>query len=74
MRPLAARLAIDVAAGIRISRVIDVLSRLVSVRGAPKYVRSDNGPEFIAKALLTWKLISRLNAHLSTPENHGKTG
>jgi hypothetical protein len=58
-------LAIDVAAGIRTSRVINVLSRLVSLRGAPKYLRSDNGPEFIAKALLTWKLDQRRSRKLT---------
>ena len=35
-------LAIDVDGRIRSHRVIDVLSRLVSERGAPMYLRSDN--------------------------------
>ena len=47
-------LAIDVAGSIRSGRVIDVLSRLVSDRGAPRYLRSDNGPEFISAAILRW--------------------
>ena len=47
-------LAIDVAGSIRSGRVIDVLGQLVSLHGAPRYLRSDNGPEFIATALLRW--------------------
>ena len=47
-------LAIDVAGGIRSGRVIDVLARLVSVHGAPRFLRSDNGPEFVATAVLRW--------------------
>ncbi len=47
-------LAIDVGASIRSGRVIEVLSRLVSLRGAPRYLRSDNGPEFVSKAILAW--------------------
>ena len=47
-------LAIDVAGSIRSGRVIEVLSRLVSVHGAPKYLRSDNGPEFVSRAVLRW--------------------
>jgi putative transposase len=35
-------LAIDVAGGIRSSRVIEVLSKLISVHGAPKVLRSDH--------------------------------
>lgn len=45
-------LAIDVAGSIRSGRVIEVLSQLISVRGAPRYLRSDNGPEFVSTALL----------------------
>jgi putative transposase len=47
-------LAIDVAGSIRSSRVIEVLAQLVSVHGAPTYLRSDNGPEFVATAVLRW--------------------
>ena len=47
-------LAIDVAGGIRAARVAEVLARLVSVRGAPRHLRSDNGPEFVSKALVKW--------------------
>ena len=47
-------LAIDVAGSIRSGRVIDVLGQLVSLHGAPRYLRSDNGSEFIATVLLRW--------------------
>jgi putative transposase len=29
-------------------------SKLISVRGAPRYLRSDNGPEFVSMAVLGW--------------------
>jgi putative transposase len=41
-------LAIDVAGSIRSSRVIEILAKLISVRGAPRYLRSANGPEFVS--------------------------
>ena len=47
-------LAIDVGSGIRAARVIEVLARLVSLRGAPRFLRCDNGPEFVSRALLRW--------------------
>ena len=34
--------------------VIDVLSDLFILRGVPGYIRSDNGPEFVAKAVQDW--------------------
>ena len=34
--------------------MIEVLSKLISVRGAPRYLRSDNGPEFVSRAVLKW--------------------
>lgn len=52
--------AIDVAGSIRSRRVIDVLSRLINVHGAPRYIRSDNGPEFVSTALLKWALEQRI--------------
>ncbi len=46
--------AIDVAGSLRSSRVIEVLTKLISVRGRPQYLRSDNGPEFVSRAVLKW--------------------
>lgn len=46
-------LAIDVAGGIRSGRVIEVLTQLVSIHGAPRYLRSDYGLEFCGRAMLT---------------------
>ena len=34
--------------------VIDALSDLFILRGVPRYIRSDNGPEFIAKEVRNW--------------------
>jgi len=34
--------------------VINVLSEIMIFRGTPEYIRSDNGPEFIAKMLRKW--------------------
>jgi putative transposase len=34
--------------------VIDILSDLFILRGMPAHIRSDNGPEFVAKALQEW--------------------
>jgi putative transposase len=36
------------------SKVIEILSFLFSIHGRPQYLRSDNGPEFIASALQQW--------------------
>ena len=58
-------LAIDAAGSIRSGRVIEVLSKLVSVHGAPKYLRSDNGPEFVSRAILRWLTGEQINtAHI----------
>jgi putative transposase len=49
-------LAIHVAASLPSERVIVVLAQLFQAVGAPHYLRSDNGPEFIALALRCWLL------------------
>jgi len=57
-------LAIDVAGGIRSGRVIEVLTQLVSVHGTPRYLRSDNGPEFVACAILRWLQVAQIETAL----------
>ena len=52
-------LAIEVATSLNAARVIGVLERLFAQYGAPAVLRSDNGPEFIARALKIWTLIHR---------------
>jgi putative transposase len=67
-------LAIDVAGSIRSGRVIDVLSKLVSVRGAPRYLRSDNGPEFVSNALLRWVVAEGIDSALIDPGKPWQNG
>jgi transposase InsO family protein len=47
-------LAIRVARKLNAVDVIDVLSDLFMLRGIPGHIRSDNGPEFVAKAVQKW--------------------
>jgi putative transposase len=47
-------LAIEVATTLPSEKVIGVLSRLFAQQGSPRFLRSDNGPEFIALALKAW--------------------
>ena len=47
-------LAIRVARKIKTQDVIDLLFQLFIFRGIPEHLRSDNGPEFTAKAIRAW--------------------
>jgi putative transposase len=67
-------LAIDVAGSIRSGRVIDVLSRLVSLHGAPRYLRADNGPEFVSRAILRWVLASGIDTAFIDPGKPWQNG
>lgn len=67
-------LAIDVAGSIRSRRVVDVLARLVAGRGAPKVLRSDNGPEFVSRALLTWIVSEAIETGLIEPGKPWQNG
>ena len=67
-------LAIDVAGGIRSGRVIEVLTQLVSVHGAPRYLRSDNGPEFVARAILRWLQAAAIETAFIDPGKPWQNG
>jgi transposase InsO family protein len=67
-------LAIDVAGGIRSARVIEVLTQLVSVHGAPRYLRSDNGPEFVARAILRWLQTAAIETAFIDPGKPWQNG
>jgi putative transposase len=67
-------LAIEVDGCIRSVRVIEVLTRLVSERGAPLYLRSDNGPEFVSRALLKWIVDQGITTALIDPGKPWQNG
>lgn len=47
-------ITIRIARQLKSTDVIDVLSDLFILRGIPGHIRSDNGPEFVAKAVRDW--------------------
>jgi putative transposase len=67
-------LAIEVDGRIRSARVIEVLSRLMSARGVPRFLRSDNGPEFVSKALLSWIVAQDIGMALIDPGKPWQNG
>ncbi len=60
-------LSIHVARSISSRQVIQVLEWLFLLRGAPTYLRRDNGPEFIAYALRRWLQDRHCNTMYITP-------
>lgn len=60
-------LAIDLADSIRSARVIEVLSRMMSVHGTPAYLRSDSGPEFVSHAVLHWLTEAHIETAIIEP-------
>jgi hypothetical protein len=65
--------AIDAAGSIRSGRVIDVLARPIGVHGAPRYLRSDHGPEFIEADQHGLDLLMCRNGKLSRRAVCGST-
>ena len=66
--------AIEVGRSIRAKDVIAVLEYLFVVRGTPAYIRSDNGPEFIADAIRKWlkeKHVGTLYIEPGSPWENG---
>jgi putative transposase len=51
-------LSIDVERSITAEDVIETLATLYRRRGKPIFIRSDNGPEFVAKAIKRWLEVS----------------
>jgi transposase InsO family protein len=60
-------LAIECARSITAKDVIRILALLFAIHGRPEYLRSDNGPEFIAKELQQWLSDEQVNTHYIEP-------
>jgi len=58
-------LTIRVKRKLNSTEVIDALTDLLILRGVPGYIRSDNGPEFIAEAVRGWiKAVGAKTAYI----------
>jgi putative transposase len=55
-------LALEVGRGMTARAVSQVLAGVVRERGSPAHIRSDNGPEFIAKGIRAWMSGAGLEA------------
>jgi putative transposase len=60
-------LAIDVDSSIHSQRVIELLARLISERGLPCYLRSDNVAEFMSEAVLDWLGKAAIETAMTDP-------
>ena len=67
-------LAIRIGRKLNSTDVIDVLSDLFILRGVPGHVRSDNGPEFIAKAVRDWIVAVGARTAFIEPGSPGENG
>ena len=66
-------LAIRIDRRLKSTDVIDVLSDLFILRGVPGHIRSDNGPEFIAKAVREWIAAVGAKTAFIEPGSPGRT-
>jgi putative transposase len=60
-------LAIKVERRLPARAVTEVLERVLAERGTPEYLRSDNGPEFIAKAIQRWLTQRQVKTYYVEP-------
>lgn len=60
-------LALEVGHSFRALRVRETLGEVILQRGAPRFIRSDNGPEFIAMEVGLWLKDKGIETHLIDP-------
>ena len=66
-------LAINVNKSIKGPDVVEVLRYLIAVRVTPKYIRSDNGPEFVSVAVKKWLKYAGVETLFIAPGNVCRT-
>ena len=60
-------LALEVGSGFKGTDVAQVLTRIVAERGKPRWIRCDNGPGFVSKALDQWAYWNKVELDFSRP-------
>ena len=67
-------LAIEVTRSFTAQDVVGILQYLFSVRGTPRHLRSDNGPEFVAKTVRRWLARSDVKTLFIAKGSHWENG
>jgi len=67
-------LALKVDRGITSEDVLDTLAELFAMRGVPESIRSDNGPEFVSKAIQAWLAKLRIETLYIAPGSPWENG
>jgi transposase InsO family protein len=67
-------LALKVDRSITSRDVIDTLAELFAMRGVPKAIRGDNGPEFVAEAIQAWLRTLKIDALYVAPGSPWENG
>jgi putative transposase len=67
-------LALEVGTSLRSLHLQSVLARLFKERGAPKFLRSDNGPEFISRSLAVFLAQSGAASRFIAPGSPWQNG
>ena len=67
-------LVLEMERSITARDVIDLLAELFIIRGVPKHIRSDNGPEFIAKAVRQFLAESNVQTLFIEPGSPWENG
>lgn len=64
----------EVATSITGRKVRQILERLFAEYGEPKFIRSDNGPEFIARSLAAWLSTTKASSKFIDPGKPWQNG
>jgi len=67
-------LALEVRRSFKSVDVIDVLRELFLIRGVPEHIRSDNGPEFIARTIGSWLGAAQVKTLYISPGSPWENG
>ena len=67
-------LVLEAARSFKATDVLDLLSELILIRGIPKHIRSDNGPEFIAKKIQKYLLDAKVKTLYIEPGSPWQNG
>lgn len=67
-------LALEVERSMTATEVINILAQVILIRGAPKFIRCDNGPEFIAAAMRQYLEAAKIGTLYIEPGSPWENG